>query len=229
MATIRWTTILLALTLGAGCGGGDGGTDATAAPDLTDLASADDARIDAPDDPGGPLPLCACPLVPAGGTCRSCSSLDNHCETRDGVPWAVHCVLVKGCLAAEDCTASDPAATCDDGACVEAPLPEPEPDVQELAEPDVVETIEPGSRQVGDACKDSADCGNGMTCVSGQYTMAHCNPMCATVDDCNAAFPGGNAQCAALSGGSVCIWFCGAFGGGATCPGDLQCDGASCG
>jgi hypothetical protein len=53
--------------------------------------------------------------------------------------------------------------------------------------------------------------------------------MCATVEDCNAAFPGGNAQCAALTGGSVCIWFCGAFGGGATCPGDLQCDGASCG
>ena len=222
------------LVLGVGCGGGDGGSDGVSSPDVPaevgPVDALDDAVMDLVGDPGGPLPVCACPAVPAGGTCRSCSSLDNGCETREGGPWALRCVLAQGCVEAEDCRNAGPLPGCDQGHCTHVdpgPDPaEPEPEVVEVVEPDLVK---PGSKHVGESCTDYVECADGMSCVSGQYTQAHCNPMCTTVDDCNAAYPGGNAQCAALTGGSVCVWFCGQFGGGATCPGDLDCDGATCG
>jgi|GEM_PF-2808373 len=230
-ATVRWGALLVMGWLVGACGGTDGGSDATgAAEGLPDTPAAETGTdLGAAPDQSGPLPLCRCPLVPAGGTCRSCSTLDNACEARNDQAWAIRCTIAKGCLAEESCADLGAGATCAAGVCSPGVTVEPEPEVVETAEPDVVETVLPGSKLVGQSCTDSVDCANAMTCVSGQYTMAHCNPMCATVEDCNAAYPGGNAQCAALTGGSVCIWFCGSFGGGATCPGDLGCDGATCG
>ncbi len=232
-SAVRWAVLGLAAGLAWGCGGADGGGDAGGVPDVPGEATAVDAATpDAVDDVRGPLPVCACPQVPASKACRSCSSLDDGCEERNGTPYALRCVLGKGCLEAENCNQGGEAIECHEGVCFHVdPGPdlaghEPEPEVVEVAEPDLVK---PGSKQVGESCADYVECADGMSCVSGQYTQAHCNPMCATVDDCNAAYPGGNAQCAALSGGSVCIWMCGQFGGGATCPGDLDCDGATCG
>lgn len=230
-ATSRWGILLGVVGLAWACGGGDGGADAAGSLDAERDNAATELRADAPaeDDVPGLLPLCACPQVPAGGTCRSCSTLDNHCETRDGQPWAVRCTIAKGCVDEENCSDLGAGATCVDGACTPATVAEPGLEVVETVEPDVVEVVQPGSKQVGQSCAESVDCANGMTCLSGQYTQAHCNPMCTTTQDCLDAAPGASGQCQAIGGYQVCVWMCGAYGDNATCPGDLDCDGAFCG
>lgn len=100
----------------------------------------------------------------------------------------------------------------------------------DLAQPDVPdEDVPPVLKGAGESCEEYTECADGMSCISGQYTKAHCNPMCTTDADCLAVTPGSKPMCAAIGGYNVCVWYCGMFGGGASCPGDLECDGATCG
>lgn len=86
-----------------------------------------------------------------------------------------------------------------------------------------------GTKQAGESCKDYPECANGMSCIAGQFTRAHCNPTCASDQDCLDAAPGTKGTCTALGGYQICVWYCGPWGGNLPCPGDLTCDGATCG
>lgn len=104
-----------------------------------------------------------------------------------------------------------------------------EPDAEAGAQQETSAEAAAGSKQTGELCSESWECANSANCVSGQYTPAHCNPNCVTDADCAASAPNAKGTC--QDGGSIkfCMFLCGAFGGGATCPGDLKCDGAVCG
>ena len=98
---------------------------------------------------------------------------------------------------------------------------------EEAAAPtDTAELAAPGSKTAGQYCKDASECADKMSCVAGQLTPAHCNPLgCASDADCQAAAPQGTGQCQALGGYNPCMWTCTS----AKCPGDLKCDGYFCG
>lgn len=80
----------------------------------------------------------------------------------------------------------------------------------------------------GESCKGGAECLSG-ECVEGQNTRAHCALKCSSDGDC--AGPQGLWKGTCVSAGGLpynfCIWMCGMMGGGASCPGDLQCVGMS--
>jgi hypothetical protein len=86
-----------------------------------------------------------------------------------------------------------------------------------------------GTKKAGELCTEAFECADTMNCVSGQYTPAHCNPNCTSDTDCATSAPNAKGTC--QNGGSInfCLYLCGVMGGGATCPGDLKCDGAVCG
>ena len=98
---------------------------------------------------------------------------------------------------------------------------------EETAAPtDTAELAAPGSKTAGQYCKDASECADTMSCVAGQLTPAHCNPLgCQSEADCQAAAPGSTAMCQAMGAYTVCVWTCSA----AKCPGDLKCDGYFCG
>lgn len=98
-------------------------------------------------------------------------------------------------------------------------------DVQPDVEPDLPLEL----KSAGESCVEFEECADGMSCISGQYTKAHCNPMCTTNQDCIDAAPASSGQCMAIGGYQVCVWYCGFMGSNKPCPGDLECDGATCG
>lgn len=78
----------------------------------------------------------------------------------------------------------------------------------------------------GEHCSGTAECLGEAECVEGENTSAYCAPLCDTNEDCSVAAPGHSGQCMNVSGVfSFCMFFCGMMAGGATCPGDLVCEG----
>lgn len=80
----------------------------------------------------------------------------------------------------------------------------------------------------GEACTGGAECLSG-DCVEGQNTRAHCALKCASDAEC--AGPEGKWKGTCITAGGLpynfCLWTCGMMGGGAVCPGQLQCVGMS--
>lgn len=104
------------------------------------------------------------------------------------------------------------------------------PDIEpEDVQPDLGPDLPAELKSAGESCVEFDECADGMSCISGQYTKAHCNPMCTTNQDCIDAAPASSGQCMAIGGYQVCVWYCGFMGGNKPCPGDLECDGATCG
>ena len=99
------------------------------------------------------------------------------------------------------------------------------------AGPDLSPDLVPaGSKGVGEHCTDGIECADEMICASGEYTSAHCTPVCDSTEQCNAAAPPARGQCVPVGGfdGNICLWFCGMLAEGADCPGDLSCEVAAC-
>lgn len=207
MVRIGWRLATSLCLLAVACGGGDGGRADAAGTDLwfpTDVAA----------DPGAQDP----------GTVRDSAppdSLDDEGIAADQAT-SDPGVTDEG---AGDVATQDPGAT-DPGAADPGPS---DPGASDPGQPDDLPVdVDSALKQAGESCEDFTECANGMSCIAGQYTRAHCNPMCATAQDCLAAAPSAtNPQCSAIGGYQVCIWYCGMMGG--SCPGDLQCDGATCG
>jgi len=80
----------------------------------------------------------------------------------------------------------------------------------------------------GEACTGGAECLSG-DCVEGQSTRAHCALKCTSDAEC--AGPDGAWKGTCITAGGLpynfCLWTCGMMGGGAVCPGQLQCVGMS--
>ncbi len=119
-----------------------------------------------------------------------------------------------------------PDTSVEDTALPDVTPPEDTYEAMDLTVPDEVAL---GTKKAGESCKEFTECADGMSCIAGQYTKAHCNPECTTDQDCLDASPGTKPTCQSLGGYQICIWYCGMFGGNAPCPGDLECDGATCG
>lgn len=77
----------------------------------------------------------------------------------------------------------------------------------------------------GEHCTGSAECLDDAECVEGEYTKAYCAPLCQTNEDCSKAAPGSSGQCTDATTFKFCMFFCGMMANGATCPGDMVCEG----
>ncbi len=129
-------------------------------------------------------------------------------------------------LAATDLALADEATAPLDPGAQDLPATDVAEADEAAAPTDTAELAAPGSKTAGQYCKEATECADKMSCVAGQLTPAHCNPLGCTSDaDCQAVAPQATGKCQALGGYNLCLWTCLS----AKCPGDLKCDGYYCG
>jgi len=87
----------------------------------------------------------------------------------------------------------------------------------------------PGTKKMGEHCLESVECEGEAICAAGEYTSAHCTPVCTDNAPCIDEANNVKGSCTPVGGfeGNICMFFCGFMADGGDCPGDLVCQGGA--
>ncbi len=150
-------------------------------------------------------------------------------------------LLLMACSSKTTHEGDDLGVTANDAMSVDSPSPAPDRGadgpVNDAAPADAAtgdltpDLALPGTKKMGEHCVEDEECEGDAICAEGEYTSAHCSPVCTDNTPCIDEAANVKGTCTPVGGfeGNICLFFCGFMADGADCPGDLICvGGAAC-